>query len=62
MIDLDENPDNADWLKGLRRWPLPDTLEGLRSYLKESGWPVEGFKATPLFRGWVERKPWLRDL
>jgi len=61
-INIDENPENADWLKGLREWPLPDTLEGMQAYVNEHAIDVDEFRESVLYKRWVDRLPWLKDL
>lgn len=61
IIELDENPYNADWAK--RTWDLPfDNVESLRPFVL-SGWgSIEAFKQEPIYKYNVNKLPWLKDL
>lgn len=60
-INLDEDPNNADWTK--RTWDLPcNDIESLRKFLKGMGMSAEHFKKLPVYRFNVDKLPWLREL
>lgn len=63
-INLDAEPENADWAK--RTWDLPDitSADDLRKYLDDVGMTVAAFKRLPVYR-WNVDQPgmeWLREL
>jgi hypothetical protein len=60
--NLDETPEQSDWIKrGTRDIPASNVGE-LRVYLQAGGWKVEQFKALLDYRAHLADRPWLRDL
>jgi hypothetical protein len=63
VINIDEDPFNADWAK--RTWDLPyDNAEDLRAFIESIGMTVEQFKELPIYVWHVNDpdKEWLKDL
>lgn len=64
LFNIDEDPENADWLRTLR-WPWPEIkdVETLRAFIVgEFGSTVEQFKTLPVYTENLEREPWLKEL
>lgn len=60
VFNIDADPDNANWL---RTWAgMPDTLEGLRAWLKRRQISPEAFKQSGRYIANVGRLPWLKEL
>lgn len=64
MINIDAQPQNADWLRTQRpdqnfRWR---NEEDVRFWLAQQGMSVAAFKSTPMYQLNVKRLPFLRRL
>jgi hypothetical protein len=60
VFNIDEDPDNANWL---RTWAhMPGTLEGLRAWLKQRQISPQAFKQSARYQANVGRFPWLKEL
>ena len=60
VFNIDEDPENANWL---RTWAsMPDTLEGLRAWLKQRDISPTAFKQSARYQANVGRLPWLKEL
>ena len=61
-INIDANPENADWTKRYS-WDLGvDDLAGLRFYLIQHDYTVEHFKTLPVFQVNQYLHPWLQEI
>jgi len=60
MLNVDEYPDNADWLRGAQAFPFGNA-GALVDFLRLSKMTPERFRALPVYTSNVDKIPWLRD-
>jgi hypothetical protein len=64
VVNIDADPNNADWIKHPRDLPGVHDAETLRQYLATVGMTIEHFKTLPIYQRNVNKPgmEWLRDL
>lgn len=60
VIDVDENPDNANWLRGMWPWPDVGNAKQLNAKLKALGITKTDFKRSTIYRVNREKLDWLK--